>query len=39
MKNQEIISQLKQHEISSILATKINGGDKKITAKAEEEIE
>jgi hypothetical protein len=39
MKNHEIISLLKQHEISPNLAAKINGGGKKVTAKSDEEIE
>ena len=39
MKNQQNISQLENYKIPSVLTTKINGGDKKITFKSDEEIE
>lgn len=39
MKNLQHITALKQFQISTQLLTKINGGEKKGTAKADEEIE
>ena len=39
MKNQKNISQFKQFQILSDLISKINGGEKKESAKADEEIE
>ena len=39
MKNQQNILQFKQFRISSNLISKINGGERKGTAKADEEIE
>ncbi len=39
MKNLQRISVLKQFQISTQLLTKINGGDKRATAKSDEEIE
>lgn len=39
MKNLQHIIALKQFQISSTIISKINGGEKKGTAKADEEIE
>lgn len=39
MKNQKNVYQLENYEISASLTTKINGGDKRATAKLDEEIE
>ena len=39
MKNQKNISQLENYKISTSLITKINGGTKRESAKADEEIE
>lgn len=39
MKNQQSISQLKQHQITPSATNKIYGGEKSATAKADEEIE
>jgi hypothetical protein len=39
MKKQENFTQFKQYQISSSFMTKINGGDKRATAKSDEEIE
>ncbi|EDP96579.1 hypothetical protein KAOT1_15488 [Kordia algicida OT-1] len=39
MKNQQSISQFKQFQIPSLIISKINGGEKKQAAKADEEIE
>lgn len=39
MKKLQSIHQLKKHEIVTKLLTKINGGDKKATAKLEDGLE
>ena len=39
MKNQKNVSQLENYKISTSLVTRINGGEKKATAKSDEEIE
>ena len=39
MKNQQNISQFKQFQISSLIISKISGGDKRAIAKADEELE
>ncbi len=39
MKNLHRIFKLKQFQISSTISAKINGGDKRATAKSDEEIE
>ncbi|QHI37814.1 hypothetical protein IMCC3317_31970 [Kordia antarctica] len=39
MKNQKNVSQLENYKIPASLTTKINGGERKGTAKADEEIE
>jgi len=39
MKNQKNISQLKQFKISSVLTTKINGGEKRAAARTKDDIE
>lgn len=39
MKDQQSISQFKQFQIPSLIISQINGGEKKATAKSDEEIE